>query len=184
MSVKRLTSKGCWKSRTGCNTVGRWMSAESAYYRSMIRDTIILYQEILRQADIRFNEGTIFADYFVVYVLMIVLEWSRGLKRIKRAISLALDIAAERLNEISLEDIEIERDSQDEIYQALIGMTLDENLGRIRPDFKEASRGVPCTGFWVEGTQELVLFAWSRERTKTIVIPHEDWFLRDDITLH
>ena len=106
------------------------------------------------------------------------------MKRIKRSISLSLDIAAERLNEISLEDIEIEQDSQDQIYQALIDMTLREDLQEILTDSEEAPMGIPCTGFWVEGTRDLILFAWSQERTKTIVIPSEDWFLRDDITLH
>jgi hypothetical protein len=106
------------------------------------------------------------------------------LKRIKHSVSLALDIAAERLNEISLEDIEIEQDSQDQIYRALIDMTLKEDLDGILRDSEAAPRGLPCTGFWVEGTRELILFAWSQERTKTIVIPPEDWFLRDDITLH
>jgi hypothetical protein len=106
------------------------------------------------------------------------------LKRIKKTVSLALDIATERLNEISLEDIEIEQDSRNEIYQALIDMTFSSNFAGNLTDSEAAPSGLPCTGFWVEGTRELILFAWSQERTKTIVIPPEDWFLRDDITLH
>jgi len=106
------------------------------------------------------------------------------LKRIKRTVSRAVDIAAERLNEISLEDIEIEQESQYEIYKALIDMALNKSLEGHPADSGEPQMGIPCTGFWVEDTRELILFAWSQERTKTIVIPPEDWFLRDDITLH
>jgi len=115
---------------------------------------------------------------------MIIRKWSIGLKRIKHTVSLCLDIAAERLNEVSLEDIEIEQESQDEIYKALIEMALNKSLEGHPADSGEPPKGIPCTGFWVEGSRELILFAWSQERTKTIIIPPEDWFLRDDITLH
>ena len=107
-----------------------------------------------------------------------------GVLAVYNSASQTLDIASERLNEISLEDIEIERDSQDQIYKALYDMTLCNLLQGHRPSIDEEPTGVPCTGFWVEDTRELVLFAWSQERTKTIVIPPEDWYLRDDITIH
>lgn len=106
------------------------------------------------------------------------------MKSHKRTVSFVLDIATERLNEISLEDVEIEQNSQDQIYQSLFDMALDEGCeGGISPS-DQHPRGIPCTGFWVEDTRELVLFAWSEDKTKTIVIPAEEWFLRDDITLH
>ena len=106
------------------------------------------------------------------------------MKRIKKAVSLALDIAAEQLNEICLEDVEIAHDSQDRIYQALYDMILWSDI-EVYPQAHEAAPpSVPCTGFWVEDTQELILFAWSRDKTETIVIPSENWFLRDDITVH
>ena len=106
------------------------------------------------------------------------------MKRIKKAVSLALDIAAECLNEISLEDIEIEQDSQNQIYKALYDMALRGVIEGNRPEPEGLPTGVPCTGFWVEDTRELILFAWSQDSTKTIVIPPGDWFLRDDITVH
>ena len=106
------------------------------------------------------------------------------MQHIKHTVSLTLDIAAERLNEISLEDVEIEQDSQDQIYQALFDMALGEGIEGVIRDHEECPRGIPCSGFWVDDTQELVLFAWCQDKTKTIVIPAEEWFLRDDITLH
>jgi hypothetical protein len=106
------------------------------------------------------------------------------LQRIKRTVSRALDIATERLNEISLEDIEIDQFSQHRIYQALYDMTLISETVSDTLENKGPNPGVPCTGFWVEGTQELILFAWCQHRSETIVIPSEEWFLRDDITVH
>ena len=95
-----------------------------------------------------------------------------------------LDIGDENLNEISLEDIEIEADSRFRVYQALYDMVCCNDPKQPLSPAEDTQPGVPCTGFWVEDTMELVLFAWNQERTKTIVIPSEEWFLRDDITLH
>ena len=107
------------------------------------------------------------------------------MNRIKKTVSRDLDIATEQLNEISLEDIEIERASQQRIYQALQDIALLTDLYAKKPDPEEdRPAGVPCTGFWVEDTFELVLFAWSQHKTKTIVVPYEEWYLRADITVH
>ena len=106
------------------------------------------------------------------------------MKRIKKTVSRTLDIATEQLNEISLEDIEIEQASQHRIYKALHDMAQLRDQYTALPEPDEASPGVPCTGFWVEDTRELVLFAWSQHKTKTIVVPPEEWFLREDITVH
>ena len=106
------------------------------------------------------------------------------LQRIKNTVSRTLDIATDQLNEISLEDIEIDQASQHRIYQALYDMALFSDLSLRVHDSEKISSGVPCTGFWVQDTRELVLFAWSEHRTQTIVIPPEEWFLREDITVH
>ena len=106
------------------------------------------------------------------------------MKRIKKNVSQTLAIATEKLNEISLEDIEIEQASQHRIYQALQDIARLTDLHTTKPDPEEIGPGVPCTGFWVEDTRELVLFAWSQYKTKTIVVPPEEWFLREDITVH
>ena len=106
------------------------------------------------------------------------------MKGIKKTVSQTLDIATEQLNEISLEDVEIDQSSQHRIYRALYDIARLSDLYSQRPDPEEVSPGVPCTGFWVEDTRELVLFAWSQNKTKTIVVPSEEWFLREDITVH
>jgi hypothetical protein len=111
-------------------------------------------------------------------------EGRKRLKRIKQTVSRALDIAADQLNEISLEDIEIDQNSQHRIYQALYDMAYWSRCDANRAEPEAAPPGIPCTGFWVEDTRELILFAWNRDKAQTIVIPPEDWFLRADITVH
>jgi len=101
------------------------------------------------------------------------------LKRVKKTVSLALDIATERLNEISLEDIEIDQASQHRIYKALLDMAMLSDLHNATSNPGNDHLGVPCTGFWVADTRELVLFTWSQYKTKTIVVPAEEWFLRE-----
>lgn len=106
------------------------------------------------------------------------------MKRIKKTVSQTLDISTDKLNEISLEDIEIEQASQHRIYKALHDMAMlsDFYTAASAPDRDHL--GVPCTGFWVADTRDLVLFAWCQHKSKTIVVPAEEWFLRDDITVH
>ena len=106
------------------------------------------------------------------------------MKRIKKTVSQKLDISTDQLIEISLEDIEIEQASQYRIYKALHDMALlsDFYTAASAPD--KDHLGVPCTGFWVADTRELVLFAWCQHKSKTIVVPAEEWFLREDITVH
>ena len=106
------------------------------------------------------------------------------MKSIKKNVSQMLDIASDQLNEISLEDVEIQQAYQHHIYKTLYDMVALEDLYNKVPDDRDESPGVPCTGFWVEGTQELILFAWCQHRSNTIVIPPEEWFLREDITVH
>lgn len=107
------------------------------------------------------------------------------MQRIKKNVSRTLDIATEQLNEISLEDIEIDQTFQHRIYQALYDLARIGNMETATmPENEVAGAGVPCTGFWVEDTRELVLFAWCRHKTRTIIVPSEEWFLREDITIH
>jgi hypothetical protein len=106
------------------------------------------------------------------------------LKRIKKTVSQTLAIATDKLNEISLEDIEIEQASQHRIYKALHDMTLLSDQYNSSLISEKAPLGVPCTGFWVADTRDLVLFAWCQHKHKTIVVPAEEWFLREDISVH
>ena len=106
------------------------------------------------------------------------------LKRVKETVGRMLHLGHEQLNDIALEDIEVEREAQQSIYRMLYDLTVvaeintDTNHTGVKP------KGVPCTGFWLEETLELILHAWNDYQSKTIVIPASDWFLREDIVVH
>jgi hypothetical protein len=106
------------------------------------------------------------------------------LKRIKEAVGSALHVGHDRLNEIALEDIEVERDAQQRIFSMLYDLTMVAAVSGDTDGTDSAQHGVPCTGFWIEGTLELILHAWNDYQSKTIVIPSSEWFLREDIIVH
>ena len=43
---------------------------------------------------------------------------------------------------------------------------------------------MPCRGYWVEDTRELVLYLRINSQLKAIVIPNDGWAVREDITLN
>jgi hypothetical protein len=102
---------------------------------------------------------------------------------IKQTVSLTLDIHIQNLNEISLEDVEIDAVYQQRIYQTLFELAVVDEVNA-DDDGHEREAGIPCTGFWVEPTHDLILYAWNSYKTKTIVIPGSEWVLREDITIH
>ena len=106
------------------------------------------------------------------------------LHQIKAALSRRLEIGGDCLNEIALEDIEIERPSQERIYNALYDLAVEGEACRQYALSGTGSPGVPCTGFWREDSEDLILYAWNAYQSKTIVVPREDWFIREDIVIH
>ncbi|MDJ0801574.1 MAG: hypothetical protein QNI89_13455 [Desulfobacterales bacterium] len=103
---------------------------------------------------------------------------------IKASVGQRLKVAHEQLNEIALEDIEIDRDSQLRIYNAFYDLALVAEISG--PSLLSGAEppGVPCTGFWIEDTEDLILYAWNDYQARTIVVPRADWFVRDDIVIH
>ncbi len=106
------------------------------------------------------------------------------LKRIKETVCRKLRVGHDQLNEIALEDIEVERDAQQRIFSMLYDLTMVAVVSGDTVGTSSEHPGVPCTGFWIEGTLELILHAWNDDQSKTIVIPSSDWFLREDIIVH
>ena len=103
---------------------------------------------------------------------------------IKESVGRRLKIAHDRLNEIALEDIEIDRDSQLRIYNAFYELAMMAQMGGQYPEGGNEPPGVPCTGFWIEDSEELILYAWTYYQSRTIVVPRSDWFIRGDIVIH
>ncbi len=106
------------------------------------------------------------------------------LEQIKASVSRHLQVKHERLHAIALEDIEIERQSQVRIYDALYELAVMAEIGGQHDFTGTESPGVPCTGFWIEGPGDLILYAWNNYRSRTIVVPRSEWFLREDIVIH
>jgi len=104
---------------------------------------------------------------------------------LKKQIGEWVEIDQGRLNEISLEDVQMNQDAQQCIRRAVDGM-LAENQPAVQTGTSgpEYCHGIPCKGYWVEGTKELVIYIAMQNIWRTIVIPPEAWIIRDDITVH
>ena len=105
------------------------------------------------------------------------------LKQIKETVGRRLKIGHEQLNEIALEDVEIARESQQHIYSTFYDLAVIAEIGVHQYIHGKETPGVPCTGFWIEDSQELILYAWNDYQSRTIVVPRSDWFLREDIVI-
>jgi hypothetical protein len=104
---------------------------------------------------------------------------------VKQQISEWLDVEASRLNEISLEDVRFVPFVQDNIGNAVVQMlTPDGNACRYPGLSTYQTDGIPCKGFWVEDTRELVLYIRINSQLKAIVVPNDGWTIREDITLN
>jgi hypothetical protein len=104
---------------------------------------------------------------------------------LKKQIGEWIDIDQGRLNEISLEDVQLTDDAQQCIRRAVDGMLAENDpVVQTNASGPEYSHGIPCKGYWVEGTKELVIYIAMQNVWRTIVIPPEAWIIRDDITVH
>jgi hypothetical protein len=107
------------------------------------------------------------------------------MKKIKQQICEWLDLEQNSLNEISLEDIEFaeieEQSINDEVSQLL--SVADSRIAPTGSDPIQQD-GVPCRSYWIEDTKELVLYLWSGDQSKAIIVPQGGWTIREDITIH
>lgn len=104
---------------------------------------------------------------------------------LKKHIGECVDIDQSRLNEISLDDVRFEENTL-----IFIKRTLMQMLNLYDP-FEPAmecnmlyERGVPCKGFWVENTKDLVLYFTIEKYFKTLIVDKDGWMIRDDITIN
>jgi hypothetical protein len=103
----------------------------------------------------------------------------------KKHISECTDIEQISLNEISIDDIWFEENTLLCIREALMQMLksyypFESDINRIT----FFDKGVPCRGFWVEHTQDLVLYFTIEKHFKTFIVDKDDWMVRDDITIN
>jgi len=104
---------------------------------------------------------------------------------LKKYISECIVADQSSLNEISLDDVRFEENTL-----ICIRKTVMEMLALYDP-FDPAiegamlyKKGVPCIGFWVENTKDLVLYFTIEEYSKTLIVGKDGWMIRDDITIN
>ena len=105
---------------------------------------------------------------------------------LKKNISECIDIDQIRLNEISLNDIWFEENTLICIREAVMQMLesyypFDHDINRKKTLY---NKGVPCNGFWIENTKDLVLYFTIEKYFNTLVVGKDDWMVRDDITIN
>jgi len=104
---------------------------------------------------------------------------------LKKHISKCIDVDQSSLNEISLDDVKFEENTINCIRKAVMPMlTLYDpfDSGTERTMLHE--KGVPCIGFWVENTKDLVLYFTIERNFKTLIVDKDGWTIRDDITIN
>jgi len=103
----------------------------------------------------------------------------------KKHISECIDVDQSSLNEISLDDVRFEENTLISIRRTVMQMLalydpFDPEIERIML----YNKGVPCMGFWVEKTKDLVLYFTIEKHFKTLIVDKDDWTIRDDITIN
>ena len=104
---------------------------------------------------------------------------------VKEQICEWLKIKQNSLNEIALEDIKFSEYAQDNINQEVSQMISIHDKNKLSIGWqKEMDYGIPCKGFWIEDSKDLVLYVWIDNHSKTIIVPSEAWMVRRDIIIH
>jgi hypothetical protein len=104
---------------------------------------------------------------------------------LKQLISKWVNVEQNRLNEISIEDVKLNPSAQ-----LRVGRIVSEMLASEYPvlSFQDSQAlltdGIPCKGYWVENTEDLVIYLRIHQFSRTIVVPRNCWILREDITIN
>jgi len=104
---------------------------------------------------------------------------------LKKHISECIDVDQHSLNEISLDDIRFEENTMICIRKAVMQMlALYDPFDPAIERTILYNKGVPCIGFWVENTKDLVLYFSIEKHSKTLIVDNDGWTIRDDITIN
>ena len=104
---------------------------------------------------------------------------------LKQRISQWVNVEQNRLNEISMEDVKLNPSAQ-----SRVGRIVSEMLASEYPvlSFQDSQAlladGIPCKGYWVENTEDLVIYLRIHKFSRTIVVPRSCWIVREDITIN
>ena len=106
-------------------------------------------------------------------------------KNLKQQISQSINIDPNHLNEISIEDVKFSLNTQLNINNIVVELMRLYDPGSISelltasPDHR-----IPCRGYWVERTKDLVVHISVQKHSRTIVVPSDSWEIRDDVTIN
>ena len=104
---------------------------------------------------------------------------------LKKHIGECIYVDQSSLNEISLDDVRFEENTLSCIKRVVKQMLAlyDPFDPAIEPTMPY-KKGVPCIGFWVENTKDLVLCFTMEKHSKTLIVDKDGWMVRDDITIN
>jgi len=105
------------------------------------------------------------------------------MNNIKCRLSECLNVSKNSLNEIEIEDIEFASFAQQNINKTVSQM-LSLNNSRLLDYNLYNIDCIPCKSYWVEKTQDLVLFISIGTHSRTIIVPKDGWMLRNDIIIN
>jgi hypothetical protein len=89
------------------------------------------------------------------------------MSNIKRQISKWLNVGQETLNNAVAQ---------------MLSLNNHINLSSVKNTHQ--TNRIPCKGFWVENTKDLVLYVLNGNQSKAIVVPKNGWMIRDSITIN
>jgi len=104
---------------------------------------------------------------------------------LKKYISECIVADQSSLNEISLDDVRFEENTLISIRKAVMEMlALCDPFDPAIEHTKQYKKAVPCIGFWVENTKDLILYFSMEKHSKTLIVDKYGWMIRDDITIN
>lgn len=104
---------------------------------------------------------------------------------LKKYISECIDVDQHSLNEISLDDVRFEENTLTCIRRTVMQMlALYDPFDPAIERTMLYNKGVPCIGFWVENTKDLVLYFSIEKHSKTLIVDNDGWTIRDDIIIN
>ncbi len=106
--------------------------------------------------------------------------------KLKELISELFEIEPDCLHNVEVQDIEFAPLAEQEIgrtvgeMSSMMGLPIDMPVGQALPE----QDGIRCQGFWIESTQDLVLYLWDDYQSKAILLGSNNWGIRNDVTIH
>ena len=106
--------------------------------------------------------------------------------RLKELIRDLFDVDMDSLHTIEVQDIAFAPMAKREIDKTIGEMSSLINVSMDTPKTPELWCGddVQCQGFWIESTQDLVLYLWDGLQSKMMLLGSNNWAIRDDVTIH